>query len=93
MKTLLALGLVIVTVLGGLYLYMNRYDYVRLKIASGGSELYLRINTLTGYECVVHQGPIEDIIILGDPAISTAPFCDEDKESQAHLTRQLLKSS
>ena len=60
MKTLLALGLVIVVVLGGLYLYMNRFDY--LKLGSGyHSGTYLRINKLTGYECVMFTGSKEHL--------------------------------
>ncbi len=37
-------------VLGGLYLYMNRYDHVRLSGLVIRGVTYLRINTLTGYE-------------------------------------------
>ena len=37
-------------VLGGLYLYMNRYDHVRLSCLVIRGVTYLRINTLTGYE-------------------------------------------
>ena len=37
-------------VLGGLYLYMNRYDHVILSGLVIRGVTYLRINTLTGYE-------------------------------------------
>jgi hypothetical protein len=43
-------------VLGGLYLYMNRFEYLNVGVAqvfgSQNSPAYLRINKLTGERCI-----------------------------------------
>ena len=41
-----------ILLLGGLYLYMNRFEYLHLS-ESSGAEIYLRINKLTEEECLV----------------------------------------
>ena len=69
-------------VLGGLYLYMNRYDHVRLSGLVIRGVTYLRINTLTGYECLVHQGHAKDIRHLSRRRVNTTPLCDDDKEAK-----------
>jgi hypothetical protein len=45
-----------ILLLGGLYLYMNRYEYLHVDNGSGG-HMYYRINKLTGYGCTVWGGP------------------------------------
>ena len=44
-----------ILLLGGLYLYMNRFEYLHLPTVSG-DEVYLRINKLTEEECLVWKG-------------------------------------
>jgi hypothetical protein len=44
-----------ILLLGGLYLYMNRYEYLHVDNGSGG-HMYYRINKLTGYGCTVWGG-------------------------------------
>lgn len=44
-----------ILLLGGLYLYMNRFEYLRLQEIGRGFEggvIFLRINKLTGERCV-----------------------------------------
>ena len=58
LKTLLILPLLAIMVVGGLYLYMNRYEYLRMD-GMGSKEaggIYLRINKLTGHKCILWQG-------------------------------------
>ena len=44
-----------ILLLGGLYLYMNRFEYLHLTEGMS-AEVYLRINKLTEEECLVWKG-------------------------------------
>ena len=56
MKRLTAIASLIVLLLGGLYLYMNRFDYLEVGTSRAGNVSYLRINKLTGHKCYLISG-------------------------------------
>ena len=76
MKRLAAIASLIVLLLGGLYLYMNRFDYLDM-----GKGEYVRINKLTGHECLMVQGfkPHLDVRKrqIQDGLLVAPDFCDK----------------
>jgi hypothetical protein len=51
-------------VLGGLYLYMNRFEYLHVE------PLHVRINKLTGERCIIHWVELSEWV---DPWTCTQP--------------------
>lgn len=66
---------------------MNRYDHVKIDLFSRNT-VYLCINTLTGYECLVHQGHVHDINRLTKHKVLAVPLCDDDKEAKRQSFRE-----